>query len=349
MARRRTLLLGVAGAAGSAVTAAPSSFAADDRQAAAILISRLAPLVRNPAVDSAAPIPAATVRLAISSMRKDVQASRYEQLAHRIPATITTALAGRSGLTGAEAETADAQLASLFSIASEAMVKFGERELAHLAAAQASLHAERGGDVFALAESAQMRAILARKAGRFSAAVAEVVNAVDRLGGDGSPLTLSVRGSLLNTAGYTAARAGDRQGSRDLLDAAAATAARLGGDRNWRHTAFGPTNVTFYRIGSADALGDPGEAIRLARTVPIDGIPYAERRARLWLDVARAFDHWGKPGPCLEALLRAERTAPAEVRSREVTRTLVARLLDTTRRIEANALRRFAGRVGFSP
>src|SRR5262249_18131147 len=139
------------------------------------------------------------------------------------------------------------------------------------------------------------------------------------------------------------------QGSRDLFDAAAATAAQLGGDRNWRHTAFGPTNVTFYRIGGADALGDPGRAIRIAMTVPIDAVPYAERRARFWLDVARAFDHWGKPSSCLQALLRAERSAPLEVRSRQVTRTLVARLLDTSRRVDGNAVRRLARQIGLSP
>jgi hypothetical protein len=295
------------------------------------------------------PISLAAVRPMISLLKEEVQASRYDNLAHTIPAAISTALATRSGLDGADAETADAQLASLFNIASEAMVKFGERPLAHVAAAHAATYAQRSGDVLAVAETAQMRAILARKAGRFTDAVAEVVKAVDRLGGDSSPLTLSVRGSLLNTAGYTAARAGDRQGSRDLLDAAAALAAQLGGDRNWRHTAFGPTNVTFYRIGAADALGDPREAISLARTVPVDAIPYAERRARFWLDVARAFDHWGKPDSCLKAVLRAERSAPAEVRSREVTRTLVGRLLETSWRVDTKALRRLAGRVGFSP
>lgn len=349
MVRRRTLLLGVAGAAGATAAAPRVSFTAPDPQPAAALVARIAPLVRNPSSGAAEPIPLAAVRPMISSLKDGVQASRYDLLARAIPDAITTALATRSGLDGADAETADAQLASLFSIASEAMVKFGERDVAHLAAAHAAVHAERSGDPVAVAESAQMRAILARKAGRFSDAVAEVVNAVDHLAGDSSPSTLSLRGSLLNTAGYTAARAGDRQGSRDLLDAAAALATQLGGDRNWRHTAFGPTNVTFYRIGAADALGDPGQAVSLARTVPIHTIPYAERHTRFWLDVARAFDHWGKPGPCMEALLRAERSAPAEVRSREITRTLVGRLLDTSRRVDANALRRLAGRVGFSP
>jgi hypothetical protein len=349
MVRRRTLLRGVVGVAGTTIAAPLASVAADDHQSPPALVSRLAPLLRNPCVGAAELIFPGAAPPAISSLREDVQASRYDKLEYTIPAAVITALTTRSGLGGMDAERADAQLASLFNIVSEAMIKFGELDLAHAAAAHSSVYAERSGDMFALAESAQMRAILARKAGIFTDAVAEVVKAADRLDSDSSPLTLSARGSLLNTAGYAAARAGDREGSRELLDAAAAMAAQLGGDRNWRHTAFGPTNVTFYRIGAADALGNPDQAISLAKTVPIDAVPYAERRVRFWLDVARAFDHWGRPGSCLEALLKAERSAPIEVRSREVTRTLVGRLLNTNRRVDARALRRLAGQVGLSP
>jgi hypothetical protein len=156
-----------------------------------------------------------------------------------------------------------------------------------------------------------------------------------------------VYGGLLCTAAYTAARAGDWQGSRDLLDAAAA-AGRLSSDDCRPEPAFGfnAVNVTFYRIGVADALGDPGEAIRLARAVRLDTVRAPERRARFWLDVARAFEHLGRRQECLQALQRAERAAPVEVRARAATRDIVRQLLDGGGRVDSVALRALAARFG---
>src|SRR5262245_23180100 len=106
----RTFLLGVAGPAGAGVSARRRAFAPHDQQPAAALVARVAPLVRNPSSGAAEPISLAAVRPMISLLREEVQASRYDNLAHTIPAAITTALATRSGLDGTDAETADGQL-----------------------------------------------------------------------------------------------------------------------------------------------------------------------------------------------------------------------------------------------
>ncbi|CAL9513682.1 hypothetical protein [Streptomyces sp. enrichment culture] len=72
-------------------------------------------------------------------------------------------------------------------------------------------------------------------------------------------------------------------------------------------------------------------------------LPTAERRARYWIDVARAFDQWGRPERCYRALLAAERAAPQEVR-RGAVRAVAAGLLRHDRALPG--VRAFARRVG---
>ncbi|MBU3864988.1 XRE family transcriptional regulator, partial [Streptomyces sp. 4503] len=64
---------------------------------------------------------------------------------------------------------------------------------------------------------------------------------------------------------------------------------------------------------------------------------------RYWIDVARAFDQWGKPDRCYRALLAAEHAAPQEVRRGSV-RTLAAGLMRHDRALPG--VRAFAQRVG---
>lgn len=103
----------------------------------------------------------------------------------------------------------------------------------------------------------------------------------------------------------------DRYAAHTLLAEATAAATHLGGQ-----TGFGPTAVRLYQVSTARVLGDTGAAIDAARQIDPAAIPSAERRARYFADIARAFHHWGKPEHCYRALLAAEQAAPDEVRYR---------------------------------
>jgi hypothetical protein len=50
-------------------------------------------------------------------------------------------------------------------------------------------------------------------------------------------------------------------------------------------------------------------------------ITLPERQARYWVDVARAFDQWGKPTACYAALRAAETAAPEETATAKGPRT----------------------------
>lgn len=148
--------------------------------------------------------------------------------------------------------------------------------------------------------------------------------------GDATAAQLSMYGTLLSVAAYTAAVDGDRSAAHDLIGEAAAAATRLGGDANHRFTAFGPTNVALYRLSIAQVLGDNGAAVEHARTVRTAAITTPERRGRYWIDLARAYHQWGKHPQCYQALIAAERAAPADVRYRPPVHRMVTDLCAST-------------------
>lgn len=103
---------------------------------------------------------------------------------------------------------------------------------------------------------------------------------------------------------------------RGVAIGVAATATRLGYDGNDRWTGFGAVNVLLHQVNIALALGDAGTAIAVAHTVALDKVTLVERRASLYVDVARAYTQWGRYEHGLNALRTAYEVAPEEIRCR---------------------------------
>jgi hypothetical protein len=149
---------------------------------------------------------------------------------------------------------------------------------------------------------------------------------------------------LIQAAGYTAAKAGDRATRRELTGEAAAIAARLGGGTLLRDHGggFGAHTVNLHRISGENSLGEPGAALAAARAVHPGSLPSVERVARYYTDTARAYAQAGRRAQCLRALLAAERSAPEETHARPAVRDLISGLLISGRTTEE--LRRLAAR-----
>jgi hypothetical protein len=180
-----------------------------------------------------------------------------------------------------------------------------------------------------------------RHNGRGHDAVQLATEACDRLHATGlpAPQLLSVYARSLCTAAYTVAGTGNRTLALDLVREATAAAQRTAGSA----VAFGGPGVTSYAIGVHYALGDSAAALSAAGQVRPAELPSAERRARYWCDVARAWHQHGDPHRTYAALTAAHREAPAEVRDRGSMRELVTGLLAHDRRIAG--LRAFAASV----
>ncbi|MGH3763119.1 helix-turn-helix domain-containing protein [Actinophytocola sp.] len=152
---------------------------------------------------------------------------------------------------------------------------------------------------------------------------------------------LSLWGTMHLQAALIAAYWSNRQDAAAHLREAADAATRLGGDSNHYDTMFGTANVAIHQVAVAVELGDAKRAISHARQVGASGLG-RERRARLAIDLARAFEHARKHGEALDSLLAAEKLAPDYVRPHPLVREIVGAQLRRAR----PELRSLAKRIG---
>jgi hypothetical protein len=204
----------------------------------------------------------------------------------------------------------------------------GQRDL--VADDRARQLAEVGGEALAVAESARQLAVLARKAGWHQEALSIALTAADhpdlRSAGRAGA---AVRGLLVQSASYTLARRGDRDGMRELTDEAAAIAKELGGATLLRDHGggFSPLTVQLHKISAENHAGDPLAALAAARTISLKALPSVERRSRALGDIAVTYDRLGRRSDCVRTLLAAERCAPEETHARPATKSLISSLL----------------------
>jgi len=297
---------------------------------------------------NAEPVSLTALRTTTAQARGYFQTARYEHLAAALPRMIAAATATCDSATGAERATASALLAEAYIVAANFVVKLNDDPVAWALADRALQAAQVGDDPLTTADARRAVATVLRRTGRPTTAHELLMTAIHDIepAGRVSPERLSVYGTLLEVAAYTAAVDGNRAAASELIGEAKTTAARLGHDANYRFTAFGPANVTLYQVSIAQVLGDNGTAIEHAKTLRPTAIPTAERQGRYWIDVARAYHQWGKPEPCYRALLAAERAAPAEVRYRPPVHRIAEDLLRASHRQSLPGLPAFARRIG---
>ena len=337
--RRREVLVGLA-VSPLLASGPPAGPAGAD--SAAALVASLEDLLLRCRPSAEAPVELDVLRRGLAAAKADFQTCRWSALAGRLPALVAAAEVS----TGTAA--AAGVLAEIYNTAAHIAIKLGASGLGWIAAGQAMSAAHASSDPAVVASVTRNVVSLCRKDKRYDSAQQFALDAAAQLDTSGArpdPVHLSLHGMLLCNGGYAAAQAGDREVSRQLLDQAAASAARLG-DGNAHWTAFGPTNVTLHQVSAALALGDAGTAIAYASTIPAGAIRIPERQARYWLDIARAYGQWGKPAKSYQALTMAERVAPEEIRARSAVRTLTAQLLAVPAQPGLAGLRAFAVRVG---
>jgi hypothetical protein len=288
------------------------------------------------------------LRAAVTAKREEFQTARYDRLSAGLPGLIGAAIATRQDAGSRQQGTASSLLAEAYIIATNLMVKLNDDPLALTLADRALQSAEAGDDPLTLADARRAVATVLRRTGRPAKARSLLLSAahdIEPTGNASSPEQLSMYGTMLEAAAYTAAVDGNRSAASEYIGEAKAAARRLGRDANYRHTAFGPANVTLYQVSIAQVLGDNGTAIEHAKALTPGTIPTAERRGRYWIDVARAYHQWSKPDSCYRALLAAERAAPAEVRYRPPVHRMTEDLLRASRG-SVPGLRAFARRIG---
>ncbi|MFF2921279.1 helix-turn-helix domain-containing protein [Streptomyces celluloflavus] len=344
--RRRQLLANLAVTAAAAAGAPLTSGGKPPVHEAAlgdVLIGRLRDAMLGLHHDIAVP-PAAALHTELARALADFHTCRYGSLAVRLPRLICAAHARATDGDGLEH---GGLLARSYLLATRMLIKLDEQQLGWMAADRARQTADASGDPLLVAEAARQLAVLARKAGWHGQAMSLALTAADHPGlRSGGPARAAERGLLIQSAAYTAARAGDADGMRELTDEAAAIADELGGTTLLRDHGggFSPITVQLHLVSAENSAGDPSAALAAAQAVAPRNLPSTERRARYYTDIATAFARWNRRDECIRALLAAEHHAPEETHARPAVKSLVSGLLVSGR--TTTELRGLAARVG---
>jgi transcriptional regulator with XRE-family HTH domain len=238
-------------------------------------------------------------------------------------------------------------MATTYQACSAALAKLGEPEAAWIAADRAMTAAERAGNAMLVAAGAFRLIFVFLAARHYDQAEETSRTAADALqpqADQGDLEAMSLWGALTLQRAVIASRVNDPDAAYDHLERARQVAMRLGDGRNDYNTEFGPANVRLYEIAIAVELGDAGRALQAAAAVDTTGLS-AERRARMLIDIARAYAQRRQVNEAVAALRQAEDTTPEQVRGHELVRQLVSDLL-TMQVPPSSDLRDLARRVG---
>jgi transcriptional regulator with XRE-family HTH domain len=340
--RRRDMITSTAALAGATALGQVPSGTGTSRSSAARLED-----VLYGRVDTA-PVPAATLRAAITTARGDFRDARYGRLPAVLPRIIAAAQATRENASSGNRSETSGLLADAYILAADYAVKINDDPLSWITSDRALQAAQASGNPVITADARRALATAMRRAHHPDRAEDLLLRACRDIepGRTAGPEQLATYGTLLTVAAYTAATAGNRDAASQYMTEAATAATRLGTARSSRQPAFGHAGLTLYQVSIAQVLGDNGTAINYARKLNPSSIPTPERQGRYWVDVARAWNQWGKPQACYQALLAAEKAAPAEVRYRPPVHRMTEDLLMHDSRGSMPGLRAFARRVG---
>jgi transcriptional regulator with XRE-family HTH domain len=246
-----------------------------------------------------------------------------------------------------------ALLSRAYQALSAAFVRQDEPDAAWLAADRAISAAERSGEVlqvFAGVFRLAQAFVRLKRADQAEHAATTALNALHHHTPDGGaePEALSVMGSLHLVLALVHARVGNRVDARREIDQARQVAHSLASDRNDFNLEFGPTNVEIQAVSIAVELGDAGEAIDIGQRIDAGALS-AERRARLALDLGRAYAQRRQTGEALAHLLQAEELAPELIHTHVTARSAIRELMLIAGRVTSPELRALAERADAQP
>jgi transcriptional regulator with XRE-family HTH domain len=296
----------------------------------------------------ATPVPAtAELKPRVDHAWELTHESRYVELADLLRGLVPTLEnAVRSALAERQAELFEL-LATTYQACSAALSKLGEPEAAWIAADRAIGAAERTGDPLLMAAGAFRLGFVFLGARHFDQAEETARTAAEALWfltDQGKVGAMSLWGGLTLQRAVAASRLNQADTAYEHLARAKEMAERVGDGRNDYNTEFGPANVALHEVAVAVELGDAGHALRVGTAVDTSTL-HSERRARLYVDLARAHAQRRQVEEAVAALLEAEAITPEQIRNHRVVRQLVSDLL-SMQDPASDGLRGLADRVG---
>jgi transcriptional regulator with XRE-family HTH domain len=117
-------------------------------------------------------------------------------------------------------------------------------------------------------------------------------------------------------------------------------------ETNVGRTAFGPTNVRLYRLGTEMEAGETVEALSVADQIDLSHVPSAERRFQFGLDIARCYEQRREDTAVLLHLLDVEEFAPEDLARTPDAQRMILRLVEQVRPTYRRQAVALAERIG---
>lgn len=254
-------------------------------------------------------------------------------------------------LAGAERRQAAAALSSAYALSEQILAWVSESALLWLSADRCMAAAEIADEPHALAGAAWVVGNVWRATGRKEDALRLIVDAADLLrpylnGPDDQ--TRALWGACQLHAAITAAHLGREGDALRHLDQADDMAPRLPDGYAHPWTLFGRANTDLTGVSVHVDLRKGGTALDKASAVDPDSIPSVDRRARLWLETARAYALGKDYTGTLHVLQRATSVSEESMRCHPIARSLAGDLVTSGGRLIENEARALAGRFGMT-
>ncbi|WP_279638524.1 helix-turn-helix transcriptional regulator [Kitasatospora albolonga] len=306
-------------------------------------------------LDAAEPSPASLeeIQRAVDRVWELTHANEFAELSALLGPLVPRIERAARTAPPSERGTAWGLLSRTYQALSSAFVRQGEADAAWVAADRAIRAAEQSGntlDVFASVFRLSQAFVRLKHLDQAEHSATTALNALERHYTQTAvaPEALSVMGALHLALALIHARAGDRPRAREEMERAREVAGRLGEDRNDFNLEFGPTNVEIQTVSIAVELGDAGEAIEVGTELDTSALSL-ERRARLNMDLGRAYAQRRQVGEALGSLLAAEELSPDLVHTHVAARDTIRELLLLAGRTAPPELKELADRADARP
>ncbi|MGH3862135.1 helix-turn-helix domain-containing protein [Actinokineospora sp.] len=252
-------------------------------------------------------------------------------------------------LEGDQRRRAHAALSSAYALSEQLLAWVADGQLLWLTADRCMASAEQADDPLALALAAWVVGNVWRVTGREDDALRLATDAADLLTPrlDSGQEARALWGAVRLHAAITSAKMGREGDALRYLDDAAEMAAAMP-DYAHAATLFGIPNATLTGVSVHVELRKGSKAVDVADAVDPDSIPSQDRRARVWLEVARAYSQRKDNTVAVHVLQRAVNTSQEAMMCHPLARSLASELVTSGGRIVERDARALASAIGVS-
>lgn len=252
-------------------------------------------------------------------------------------------------LEGNDRRRAHAALSSTYALSEQVLAWVSDPALLWLSADRCMAAAEQADAPDILTGAAWVLGNVWRATGREEDALRLVIDAADLLVphlNTGSNHIRAMWGACHLHAAITAARLGREGDALRYLDDADKMVSRLPRDYAHPWTLFGRPNTDLTGVSVHVDLHKGGTALDEASIVDPDAVPSVDRRARLWLETARAYAQKEDYTSTLHVLQRATAVSTESMRCHPLSRSLAGELITTGGRLIEREARTLATQLG---